>query len=164
MATIHNSELSQELQDAAKIQVSRDKIPSEIAEKVIPVVEVNPRLTRKITHVLAGTNSVGGNTLIYTVPTGKRFLIQACNLSYIKDAAATAALYWIQITIRGVTRYLIRIPSITLTADKAQLSQSFPAPIELFAGDTISVYCDAFHTVQTMHANIYGCEIDNPNA
>jgi hypothetical protein len=46
MAQIFNSELKKQLIDGAKLQTSKDVIPSQLADKVVPVMEVNPKLLK----------------------------------------------------------------------------------------------------------------------
>jgi hypothetical protein len=46
-AKIYNSNLTKAIVDGAKLQISEGGIPSEIAEKVVPTMEVNPNLSEE---------------------------------------------------------------------------------------------------------------------
>lgn len=142
MATIYNSDLSKELIDGAKIQISRDRIPNEIAEKVVPVMEVNPKLLRRADIILSANRVATGTTTIYTTPaTGKDFYITDIGLSFSKDAACDMAIgdVYIGATINGVVTTLCRLATLTLTAESKAVEQNFKYPIKVDRGTAINL-------------------------
>lgn len=141
MATIYNSQLTRELTDAAKIQVSRDKIPNQLAEKVVPVMEVNPKLLRRANIVRSGTATGTGASTIYTTPSNQDFFLTHAELSIIKDAASDYATggYPLNVTIDGVTRSILIISILTLTAQNQTVGIAFNTPVKLDRGSTIAL-------------------------
>lgn len=139
MATIYNTDLSKEIQQAGKIQVSRDKIPTEFAEKVIAVAEVNPKLLKivDICRDATATNAVVAT--IFTTPTDKDFYLTNAQLSIIKDVTSTSATSYIDCVINNVTTTLLSIPSFTLTVQNQTTSVNFRFPLKIDRGTSIRV-------------------------
>lgn len=137
MATIYNSELMKELANAARLQQSRDKIPDQITDKVMPVMEVNPRLL-KFSEICKYNTAINAlEVTIYQVPTYAEFYLTSVFISVIKDATATSLYSRVRITINGVSCYLCQIPGITLTAQNQSATISFPFPIKCDKGTLI---------------------------
>lgn len=146
MATIYNSDLTKELIEGAKIQIMRESVPNQIAEKVVPVMEVNPKLLRRTNVIINNNNSSTGSATIKVLPTGMNFYITAISLQVIKDAANDVADGQVTITapIDGLSSTLINLPVLTLTAQNIGAIISFTYPIRLDAGGTISLVSNAF--------------------
>ena len=139
MATIYNSDLTKELQQGGKTQI-RDRIPSELAEKVVPVMEVNPKLLRrcKVVKFLTGLNNSGGT--IYTPNANKKLYIVSAYLSWQKDVAATLTEIALRGTIDGVSNTkILSLSGLTTTIDSKSLSIAFPFPIEISQGGLVSL-------------------------
>jgi len=150
MATIHNSDLSKELQQGAKIQINRDVIPNQLAEKVVPVMEVNPKLLRRIDIHKAGTLTNGTSATIYTTPADKDFFLVALQLSIIKDGNSTSTSTAINGTVNGVSAKIISIAGITITASAGSTSLTLPIPMKIDRNSNITL------THTTNVANIRG--------
>lgn len=135
MAQIYNSQLTKELIEAVKIQTSHDKVPNEIADKVIPTVETNPRLLHNSEQIYFSTSD-SQNLLI--VPTGKKFYI---TFAQITGATITAGTATIDITTPAATTSFIALvmPAATVAIDAlhGNTTQSFNFPIKLNAGDSL---------------------------
>lgn len=162
MATIYNSQLSQELTDGAKIQVSKDKIPTELAEKVIPVMEVNPKLFRRINVIKAGIALNVTGTGVYTTPTDKDFYLCGAQLSLIKDVTSTSTFTYLSCTDEyGALQTLLKIVSLSLTPQIDGCTADFTIPIKLKRGSVIGI--NNFTNVAniTSHACIWGYTVDN---
>jgi hypothetical protein len=169
MATIYNSDLSREIVEGGKIQTSVDRIPSELAEKVIPVMEVNPKLLRKINVVkYAATGTSTGVLTIYTTPSDRDFYLCSICAGYIKDATCDMGTGRISITATpfyevGVME-LIGFPTITLTAQERLINVDYSKPILLKRGTTIAFAVSFTAGVLSRTANITGYTIDNSTA
>lgn len=148
MAIIHNTDLIKELKEGAKLQQLRDVIPSQLADKVVPTMETNPKLLRRcnISKTTDAVNATSGT--IYTTPSDKDFFLVSCCLGVIKDATSTSTGSNITVVIDGVSSPIARIPGITLTAQSKVVSCTFPAPIKIDRGTNITV------TASTNVANI----------
>lgn len=164
MATIYNSNLSKELIDVAKLQVSKDVVPNQIADKIVPVIDVNPKHSRVINVIVSAlaTNSTAGS--LYVTPTDRDFYLSAIDLSMIKDATATSLYSCLRAVINGATILFCRIPGITLTAQTGSISVAFPSPIKIDRGTTISLINSTNVANVTVAGTIYGYIIDNSNA
>lgn len=164
MAIIYNSDLSKEVIAGAKIQTSRDVIPNQIADKVVPVMEVNPKLLRRINTFGAGTASNATSATVYTTPTDRDFFLTAAVFSMIKDATSTSTLSNLITTIDGASVNLIRIPGFTLTAQSGSISISFPQPIKIDRGVTIRLNNTTNVANITCTATIFGFIDEMSNA
>lgn len=139
MATINSSEIIRELIEVTGIQPSRDKIPSELADKILPVLEVNPKLTKNINFTAASSSTTTGGFGI-TMPTAQPVFITNLTASYSKDATANVATGRISVTavINGATRDVATFAVITLTAESATITIHFNPPLRLDIGTTFS--------------------------
>lgn len=142
----------------------RDIIPSQLAEKVVPVMEVNPKMLRRCNIVRGqeAANSTSGT--IYTTPADKDFFMVACQLGVIKDVTSTSTLSTLRATIDGVQQKLLEIPGITLTAQSAVVSLSFPDAIKIDRNTAIVITASTnVANIQTV-GTIIGYTVDNINA
>lgn len=159
MATIYNSDLSKEIQQGAKIQQNYDTIPNELAEKVLPVMEVNPKLLRRANVVKYVSGASSGT--IYTTPTDKDFFLCTAILSVNKDVASTAAGTYLSCVVEGVTTRLIHIAGITLTVQSECLSVSFPVPIKIDRNTPIAIASSASGAVIAVAGTITGYTVED---
>lgn len=167
MATIYNSDLSKEILEGARVQLSRDKIPSEIAEKVVPVMEVNPKLLRRCDFIETNSSTTSGTLTITTLPTDKDIFITGFNVNLIKDVANDGATGYLVLTVTQAdfgAKGLIRIPIITATAQSFSLSETLREPIKLARGSTITLTGTFTAGVMVRTASIFGYQVANPNA
>lgn len=166
MATIYNSELTKELINAAKIQTSRDIVPNQLAEKVIPVMEVNPKLLRRTNIMKASTKTTTGTQTVYTAPTDKDFYLTDLQLAWSKDVANDGiSAFWV-ITIDGdsATTNILRLYGQTLTANQIVETISFSNPIKIARGSTLSISHSFTVGASSIAGSLFGYTIDNPNS
>lgn len=167
MAWIYNTELSKELKEGAKLQQTRDIIPNQLADKVVPVMEVNPKLLRRINIVRNVSSAVTAGMTAYTTPTGAQdFYLTGFQFSLTKDAACDAATGTLTITatIDGASRVLGNYSHITLTADSVIIDREFTIPVKIDRGSTIANSITFAAGVCTRSLCITGYTVDNPNA
>ena len=156
MATIYNTQTLKELQNAGKIQISKDIIPNQLAEKIVPVMEVNPRLLRICNIVRDGAAVNAASANIYTVPTNQDFYLTSCSLSVVKDVTSTSTFSVIGLKINGLSSYPLRLQFLTLTATRADLSINFQFPIKVDRGTNITVENDTTTANVSSRATIQG--------
>lgn len=165
MATIYNSNLTKELVDVARIQVSSDKVPNQIADKVVPVIDVNPKHSRNTNLVKVGVlaNSTSGN--IFTTDSIKDTYITGVQLGYIKDATATTTLISVAVTLeeQGSTT-IVSLPSLTLTAAYDSIFIPFNNPLKLQRSTTPTVRSATNVGNISANAVLYGFTVDNSQA
>lgn len=165
MAQIHNSNLINELRDVAKLQQLNDIIPSQLADKVVPVIDVNPKHARIVNWISDATASNATSANFTSLPDNKEFYLTSATLSLIKDATATSTLSRILLNLPdGSTKAIISIPSFTLTAQNQSLMINFNPPIFLQRGQTITVSNSTNVGNIKATGNITGYTVDNINA
>ena len=166
MATIYNSDLTKELILGGRLQVSRDIIPSQLAEKVVPVMEVNPKLLR-VCYVVGGRNdSTTGLKTVYTTPSDRDFYLTSIHLSLIANAACDIATGGVNVTatVGGASKMIIGIPIITLTAQSGNQAITFDTPIKIDRNVAITVSGTFTAGVLVRTCTITGYFVDNSNA
>lgn len=166
MAKIYNSDCTNELARNAGIQQNVDKVPNELAEKIVPTFETNPEILRK-TNWFAEIHravSTGASSTLKTCATGKRTFITNIYLYVLKDAACDKATGEIAITLtpKGKAAIIIaQVPLITLTAQESNVVLSIP-PMELEPGSNIVLGAFSYAAgVAANGCNAFGYEIDN---
>ncbi|GAH83565.1 unnamed protein product, partial [marine sediment metagenome] len=117
MAVIQNSAIIQKLIDELELYPALDKVPTELAEKILPVFQVNSeQLTIQQTPanvVKHGMESSGGTSIVYTTPaTGKFYLTNVLLEGACKNAGATAYCE-LSVTIDGTVVEMIKLKVTT---------------------------------------------------
>jgi len=167
MATIYNSNLSKELIDGAKIQTSFDKVPDQIAEKVVPVMEVNPKLLKlSLPFPVSGALSNALSATLYTTSSIKDTYLTGATMSMIKDATSTATdmrFYFTEATT-GQTRLIFRITGLSLTADSKFCAIDFNKPMKVARGTNIMVTSNTADANISIKGTLFGYEEENINA
>jgi hypothetical protein len=166
MAQIHNTDLIKELKDGGKLQQLRDVIPSQLADKVVPVMEVNPKMLRRTNVMKALAKATSGTSTIYTTPSDKDFFLTGAVLTLNKDAANDLATGTVNLTVvqDGETKTIIAMPVITLTAQDKTLVCPIIYPAKLDRGSVIAVSGTFGAGVLNRVGIITGFIIDNAGA
>lgn len=159
MAQINNGELIKGLIDGAKINTSIEKVPNQLADKIVPVMEVNPDLLRK-TNVLVTNNNPTGAT-IYTTPANKKFYITFILLS-ANATVAGANVLKLHFAQDGQTELIFTLVplfcTVAINAVNKNISLTFP-PILLKKSSLIRTSVDG--TVGTVQATIGGYLVED---
>lgn len=166
MATIYNSDLTNELVKGAKIQVNRDNVPNRLADSVVPTLEVNPDLLRKSNFIKSVARSTTG-ILTLTSEASKDTYITGAWLSLVKNVLndTASALYSITIIQDGLGKPIVGINALTLTASDQTVTITFANPIKIDRGtsattNTLTVGAGA----ALLSMGLNGYTVDNPNA
>lgn len=161
MATIYNSDLSKELTDGAKIQVSRDSVPNQLAEKVVPVMEVNPKMFRRINFI---KNATSGGT-VYTTPTDKDFYYVGSNISGANSTASQNSTLNLTVVPEGQAAVSVNAlygrTTVILDVVSVVSNVILPFPIKLAKGSAITANASNWNG---LNLSIFGYFVDNPNA
>ena len=137
MAEIGNSGVIKKLVKVLNLQTGKDKIPSELAEKIQAVVSAEPERT---IFAKEQTCSDATTTTIFTTDAKKNTYAVGVSLSVSKDAVATSTSSRIAGTLdEGGGINLIRIRYEPLTAGQFTESITFPYPIKLAKSSNVSV-------------------------
>ena len=113
MAKINNSEVIQKLVDELKLYPGKDLIPTELAEKILPVFQINTEeislKTPTANVVQSNVADAGAAVTIYTTPsTGAFYLTNVSATITPLNALAGVQTWSINIDIDGATQNILR--------------------------------------------------------
>lgn len=152
MAKINNSDLIKEVIDVARLHPSTDRIPNELAEKIVPVIDINQKHVRICDVVRHVSSTTSGSTNIYTTPSNKDFYLVGASLSISKNATCDDESGEVDynIIIDGGSRSFIILAKLTLTALNSSITLSLNNPIKIDRGSVISIAGNVTFTVGAM--------------
>ena len=165
MATIHNSDVFKEIRDGARIQQLSEVIPSQIADKVVPVMEVNPKMLKYVNIVQRASSAATGTTAVYTTPTNAEFYLTSIMLSF--SATVTndqVGLYLSAFPFQTLTAVrLLDINVVTLVAQSQTFQKDYTYPIKIEKGTAINLVKAYAAGAGVYSCTICGYTIENPN-
>lgn len=129
MATINNSSIIKDVIDKAKIETAFENPPTQLAEKIVPVLAVESEKIIKISTATVSDAASGG---IFTTSATRRTFIIGCGLSVTKDVNSTSVHSRIVGTFRNATASgtLLELRYEPTTAGQIAQYLSFTKPIE----------------------------------
>ena len=137
MATINNSEIQKRITEEAKLQLSVDAVPTQLAEKVVPVLISNPKPSISVVVYKSGSGTS------YTTPSNKRFFLCGCSLSIQSVAVTTSGNSTLTIVPKnGVSAAILALVAETtaaITSVNENQVIDFARPIELEKGSAVGV-------------------------
>jgi hypothetical protein len=135
MSTIHNGDTLKEVREGGNLQPGADIIPSILQNTIVPVMEVNPKLLRRINFMTGTSTATTGVLSTGNISTTKDFFLVGISIGLTKDITCDAASSGIQVfcTPEGMTGNitLLNFPILTLTAQDIHKTVMFPMPIKL---------------------------------
>lgn len=166
MAHINNQSVIQKLVDELRLYPGKDVIPTELAEKILPVFQVNSDniiVQNEVARVVkSGIVAGSSSTTFYTTPATGKFFLTNLNLSGSADSStAGVRRVDIKIVIDGTT---VEVASVIIVTTATNLlvneatSMNFQNPIELDPGSIVTVTGNSA-SVDAI-ANIVGYVID----
>lgn len=161
MTQIYNSDVTKGLANNAGIATARDKVPSQLADKIVPTFETNPALLRRVNIVKYGEVTDATSYTIYTLPDNQDFYITGYQISYVKDVNATSTIIALRATQGGGEIRLAELRGITLTAQKGECSRDYTIPIKLDRGSTIKLTSDTNVSIIRASACITGYVVES---
>lgn len=164
MAINRNSKVAEEIRDVFKLQQNVDGQISNVAGQIIPVVDVNPKHSRVCDVVLHGFSDNATAVTILTTPTDKDFYLVAASIALIKDATSTSVNTDLRMTIEGVERRILSIPSLTLTAQSLSNNINLPFPVKIDRNTQINIVNSTNVANIKSVATIVGYYVTNPKA
>lgn len=139
MAKIYNSDCTKGLAKNAGIQQNVDKVPTELAEKIVPTFETNPVLLRFCKIVASSFAFNTTSATIYTTPADRDFYIVAANLSALQDAGATSVASSLKVYIDGVQQTLMSVTNIAGIANSGNILNNYSVPVKIDRNTAIVV-------------------------
>ena len=136
MAKIYNSAIIERITKLIRLMTSADVVPSELAEKVLPVLEVSPE--KIVNHGGSSNKIVTGLSTLFTTPTDRDFFLTSYSLLNQSDVSADNILVTYQVTLAsGEQINLIELAKITLTVYQESVTKALNFPIKLKRGSNI---------------------------
>lgn len=157
MSIINNSDLTKEIIAGAKTNIAVDTVPSQLADKVVPVMEVNPKLMRRVTFVKTKTGSTG---TIYTTPSDKDFFLVGYSMTASNKTASQDSSLILGITPNGFSS--INVDSLTfstsviLDVNQQDKVVMLPLPMQLARGSVLETIST---NISSSRVTIFGYEI-----
>jgi len=164
MQRINNSELQKEFLNATRGN-ALNGVPQEADLKIIPVIEVNPKLLKE-GIVVSSLRTTTATQTILTTPAGKDFYLSNVSIIIAKDATCDSATgsFDFQAYIDGTLTNVIRIPCITTTAQNINHNHTFTQPIKLSRGTAIQLTGTFTAGILLRSVTIQGYYNEIPNA
>ncbi len=123
----------------------------DVYDSIMPIVDVSP-MKIKVANVRSNTLTNGTTVTLLSSQNDRDIYITSACLSVTRDVTATSITSAINIQDQdGVSRDLIRMGFITLTASKDNVSVSFPHPVKIKRNSNVYIVNN------TNVANIISC-------
>ena len=156
MAKINKQEVMQKLIDELQLYPGKDLIPSELADKILAVYQINAgevSIKNPTANVVKYQTKAGqGTATIYTTPSTGKFYLTNAAVYVNKGAGDTGKLAQIKIYVNGVQVELITALIGTLSEQSSTFNLQNPILVD--PGTIISVVNNG--DGQTAFANIVG--------
>lgn len=159
MVSINNSQVVRDLADITQIQ-QVEGVPAQLSTAIAGTIELNPYITAKCLEVRNQTASNATSGTLLTTDSNKSTYLVSCSLGVIKDALSPSTESSILTTINGTARRVIMIPSIATTAQNDTVSMSFPRPLKIDKGVTVTVTNSSATATIKASATIAYFEVD----
>lgn len=168
MATNFNSDLSREFSEGGRIQVSRDKIPDQFADKIVPVMEVNPKLLRRCDQIFSITNgTINTSATILTTPSDRDFFLCGFTISWTNDAASQASSASIVLSPDqlAASQQCFKMQNVTGVAGSQNMTCDFNRPIKIKRGTAMTAtILGAAVGTSYLAVTVWGYTVDNYRA
>jgi len=159
MPKINNSAVIQKMMDELKLYPGTDVIPTELAEKILPVFQINSdklSVTTEPSNIVRSSNITSSATL-FTIPANEDFYL--CNLLL----RSTDVLVWsgghsvveVSVTVDGVAQN-VSIARFVNSEPPHALDVSYSHPIKCDRGTTVDIVLGAIATTSTFYATVIG--------
>ena len=138
MAKIHNIDLIKSIIDKAKLQTAVDKVPTELAEKIIPVLVADT--TEKLIQVARAAATDATGVTIHTTSETKDTYLTGLHLTISKNNVNDSIISAINATTFGEAAGSVLVLRYEpLTAGQLHASITFSHPIKLEKGTPITI-------------------------
>jgi len=146
---IDSTEAVNIIRDQARLNLA-EGFPSQLNPSVVPVIDMTPRF-HKTCNVVENRTASG---TIFTTATDVDTYITGATLSGAKAAASTGATLLISVVQDGITKSIVNIAGITLTAERDSIAHTFYPPIKVDRGS--AVVCTAGGVWDAIRCTVQG--------
>lgn len=142
MAKINRSDIIQKAVNDLAISTANDKVPTETLDKVQLTYGLNKKFSEFVFYDLQSTSGSVVATLPNPGDRGEVYLT-SISLGMIKDVACDIATGTVRADVvpakYGVSKTLLSIPVITLTAQNNFITLSLPYPLKIKSGTNVTI-------------------------
>jgi len=140
MATINNQSLLKDLINKVKFQLSVDKVPTQLAEKIVPVVIAEPE---KNIRVVSGSLADATSFTLLITSTTKRTFVTSVIITYACSVLSDSKAVTVGAFVKGMaSQNLIVLRKEPLTALQESAGTNYLLPIELEKGSIVTIGSD----------------------
>lgn len=159
MVDVQNTEVIDRISQDIK-ESNLNTLPKTLNNSVQPILIINPLERTNPVHA-SGNASTTGTVTIFTTPSSRDFYITSIALAFTADATSdsTSVLVSGQIHGQAATTLLVLRKAATV-ANNQSLSVSFPVPLRMERGTTITTTSAFTVGAQTSTTSISGFTVD----
>lgn len=159
MARINRLSVIQELVKGLMLEQSRDKIPTDLADKIVPVYQVNEV---HFSDIFAGNTftSTETSTVIHTAHAKRFTFLTGVLINNQSDVTCDNVGILISVLINGKRTTLARLSKLTLTVYQDGLYLLFVNPIKIDRGSEIHFTNTFSLGASTSFVSVEGYEVD----
>lgn len=142
---VQNPQAGEIIRDQAGLTLA-EGFPQNLSSSIIPIMDMTPDFHREV-PLCGGNSSTGtGAITLLTASNTKKTYITSLTLGIVKDVTCDAGTSRLAInaTIGGVSRNIICIPTLTLTAQSSVIAIEFSKPIQIDKGSLLTVASYSF--------------------
>lgn len=158
MPQVQNSDAIKAIRDGARLSIS-EGFPQMLSNTIVPVMDMTPDFHRRATISKNSIGTTTGAISVYTTAANKDFYLTGLNMSFIKDVICDTAGMSLTVTTEGINKTIFGFPTITLTAQTANLSHDFTVPIKIDPNTVISLSGTFTAGVLVRNISIFGFEV-----
>jgi len=161
MAKINNSEVIQKLIDELELYPANDLIPTELADKILPVFTINsqdvivsPPVATFVRHGVTPATILATPIVLYTTPsTGKTYISNVQLQMHCETGAGMVADVFVSVLIDGTRQRIACLRADYDLTFNESICLNFQNPILVDAGATIIFDVTALTDATKMHGS-----------
>lgn len=131
MAKIQNSEVISQMINGLWLDPARESVPSELAEKILPVYQVNPDIREKTKTRFSSTTATQTGLALFTSDATKKTYLTGASLNNMSNATADNTSIQLLCTVDGANTTILSLNKLSLTAQSKVVSASFNPPLRI---------------------------------
>jgi len=142
---IQNPDAAQIIRDNAKLTLT-EGFPQNLLPNVQPVMDMTPRFHQLLRLEQAASATSTSSSTLFTASTSRKTFIVAVAMSYVKDAACDAGngTFGIRANVGGVSKQILSVYNLTLTAQQGNVFYSCDKPILIDKGAIVQYFSPTY--------------------
>lgn len=161
MAKIYNSECTKGLAQNARIQQNVDKVPNELAEKIVPTFETNPAALRRCNILKENGRNSSGSVTLYTTPANQDFYLCGGTFHLQKDVACDNTFASFNCYIGGAQVNVTAFRTIPLTVFSGNKEFSINPPLKIDRNTNIALTATSAAGNFSMDGSLWGYVVES---